>query len=205
MKIAKNRNNLIVFITGSILSGKTTMIKNFAFNSQYITIMIDDIVNDLYKKGNFGYNYIKNMINSSFVDNTAVNKNKLYKYCKTNSKELEKIQHYLFQFIKEDIMKIVLDNENKIILIECPCKNYIWRSFKLKLVIRLNVSYKNQLIRIKTRKLNSNINPSEYITYFNNLISNNFEKYVYNINTNNMSEIQTFLIIKEYIEKWSNH
>ena len=102
-------------ITGSIGMGKTTIASEISKHG-FLVWNSDKIVHSLYKKGNDGYNIIKQLIPEAIKNNT-VDRKLLSSFILDNSETLEKIQKLLYPILELNRMEFIKKNIDKQLLV----------------------------------------------------------------------------------------
>lgn len=82
-----------------------------------------------------------------------------------------------------------------------PCKTELISIFPKKNIIYLSVSLKEQLERLSLRNNLSKSDAKKYIDFFNNQSDYNFNKYVYNIKTDNSDIERISANIWDFVNK----
>ncbi|BDU67454.1 MAG: hypothetical protein TYPL_1070 [Candidatus Tyloplasma litorale] len=89
---------MILVLVGSPLSGKTTILKKL--NEKNIKVFSADVfVNNIYKKGELGYEIIRKELGNDFVGESKVNKRKLAEWCSENSDNINKLNSLIHPLI----------------------------------------------------------------------------------------------------------
>ncbi|MBI2453770.1 dephospho-CoA kinase [Candidatus Peregrinibacteria bacterium] len=105
----------ILGVTGVVGSGKSSLCRYLEANLGFHWINADAIVHELYRKGEPGYEKIKNYFGSRYVDKLGVNRNALRKFALKSPQKmwiLNKLIHPLvFHIVNTKIAQIVRCNK----------------------------------------------------------------------------------------------
>lgn len=138
---------MITIIIGHAGAGKTTLLK-YLKTKNYETIVADEIVDFLYKKGNIGYQAIANTFGSKYINLEKVKKDKLRELVSQDKKAYEKLNQTILPLILVEISKKIKSlQENKtMIFVEAPVfflyKNNIKFDFVLEVSCKEEIAIK---------------------------------------------------------------
>ena len=110
---------LIVGLTGSIGSGKTT-ISNYLKEKGYLIIDTDEISRSLTKDNKEILNKIKEEFGPSYFINGALNRKELGDLVFNNENERNKLNNILHPVIKDKVKEIIRNSSDKIIFVDVP-------------------------------------------------------------------------------------
>lgn len=96
---SKFKNNMKIVLIGSPGAGKTTLLKKLQQKNVNV-FHADSYVNQIYKKGNIGYDVIKKEFGDEFVNDLKVDKLKLGNFLSKNPNLIEKLNQIIFPLIK---------------------------------------------------------------------------------------------------------
>ncbi len=91
---------MIIVLTGSPFSGKTTLLKELSKNGVKI-FHADIYIKKIYKANEKGYELIKNEFGSNFVNDKEVDKRKLAEFIVEDDSNLTKLNELIHPLIKE--------------------------------------------------------------------------------------------------------
>ena len=123
--------NFVCGFYGSYASGKTTILKLLQKKRPLLKIFfMDEIVAQIYKINQSGYNIIKSNFGINFVSDKEVDREKLRKSIIDNPENLKKLNSCMFPLLKNIIQKLIQNNSTGSIIIECPLLNQHFDEFK---------------------------------------------------------------------------
>ncbi len=142
---------LKIGITGSIGMGKTTVASEIA-KYNYPVWYTDNIVHELYKKGNSGYHVIKSIAPDAILNN-AVDREILSDIVVRQPIILETIQKHLYPILKVERTRFISENKKKkLIVFDIPLlfetNSHEW----LDIVIVVTAPFTIQKRRVLNRK-----------------------------------------------------
>lgn len=179
--------NMILVLVGSPFSGKTTLLKRLQEHGVKV-FHADSFVHNMYKKGEKGYEIIKENFGKEFVDENSVNRIKLRDYLVNNPDKLT----YLNEIIHPLIADYLKDKDNYVA--ELPIIKNTPVKFKYDKLILVKAS-KEEIINRSKRKNNQ---ANHFIDDLIKKWDNNFG-YDYVVDTTNgISEEIIQEIIKKY-------
>lgn len=111
---------MIIAITGTIGSGKSTVSKHFK-DQGYDVYDADKMVHAYYEKDEPVYNYLVDAYGEKILqDDLSLNRQALAKIVFTNYEELDKLENVVYPIVREEILKIKEKTHNKYVFIEVP-------------------------------------------------------------------------------------
>ena len=141
-------------IYGEIASGKTTILSALKKSGFVGEIFYgDELVSNLYKSGQSGYNVIKSHFGKKFVNDKAVNKSLLRDYVFLNQANLTKLNQLIFPLLYKKILQIYSLHQTRIILIELGLLSnhgqYFQDLFDKFILIKTSKQLQQKLLKIK--------------------------------------------------------
>jgi dephospho-CoA kinase len=114
------QNKKIIVITGGIASGKSTA-SAYIREKGYTVLDSDEIVHELYRKGNKAYNDIVNLINEDIFDiNMEIDRKKLAKIVFVDDKKRKEINKIVHKLVVEELNEAIANTEQKIVFLDIP-------------------------------------------------------------------------------------
>jgi dephospho-CoA kinase len=114
------QNKKIIVITGGIASGKSTA-SAYIREKGYTVLDSDEIVHELYRKGNKAYNDIVNLINEDIFDiNMEIDRKKLAKIVFADDKKRKEINKIVHKLVVEELNEAIANTEQKIVFLDIP-------------------------------------------------------------------------------------
>ncbi len=165
---------MIIVITGSPLSGKTTLLKKLSDRGIKV-FHADSYVNEIYKAGNIGYEKIKNEFGKRFVNDISVDKRELAKYITDSNENLNKLNDLIHPLIKDYL------NGKDNFVAELPIISSSSTNFEFDKIILVKASDNT----IKNRFLSKNIMNPKFITKIINDWNNEEISFDYVVDTTN--------------------
>lgn len=161
----------IICITGDIGSGKTTLLEHLA-KQGYFTFNMDNYIHDIYVKGQIGYQAILKNFGKQFVNNEAVDRNKLKEIINQDNRNLQKLNKIMFPIIQQKIRE--LDKRNEQCFIElgiCFFYPQVFLKFFNKIAV---INARKTLILENKNKKNAIIikKPTMFVGFINLLREN---------------------------------
>ena len=145
-----NKKLIKIGVTGSIGMGKTTIINQINIY-KFPTWNSDAIVHILYRKGNYGYSIIKNLVPEA-AKSGHINRNTLSKHIIEKPILLEKIQKLIYPLLEKNRLEFIKKHsEEKMIFFDIPLlyetKCDVWLDY----VIVATAPYEVQKRRVLSR------------------------------------------------------